>query len=257
MQEDTRQFSRGASILIVLFISIVVSFVVSFFSYFFIFPAIEKKYLYVRVPDIRNASLSEATKLLESLNLSYNVIEEQESETVPAGAVISQQPLPKTLVKKNTEILIVLSKGVKLIKVPDVIQKPLEEAKKILFESNLDISEVKEVETDTIEKGLVVSQEPQPGVEVKKGFKVNLVLSKGKPVLKPQPVQKVNVPDITNRSLIEAKKILESKGLRLGNVKKICDEDKEFDVIISQFPKAGSLVSVGSSVNVVYNTEEE
>ncbi|MCS7231386.1 MAG: PASTA domain-containing protein [Elusimicrobiota bacterium] len=215
MPEEVRQLPKGASILIVLFISLVVSFVVSFFSYFFIFPQIEKRYLYVRVPDIRKLPLSEATKLLQSLNLNYNVVEEKESEEIQAGCIISQQPLPKTLVKKYTEVLVVLSKGVELVKVPDVRQKSLEEAKRILVENGLDILEIKEAESDTLEKGFILSQEPQPGVEVKKGFKVNLVVSKGKLVRKSPSVEKVVVPDVTNRTLIEAKKILESKGLNM------------------------------------------
>ncbi|MEN3013028.1 MAG: PASTA domain-containing protein [Endomicrobiia bacterium] len=257
MPEEVRQLPKGASILVVIFISLVVSFAVSFFSYFFIFPGIEKKYLYVRVPDIRKLPLSEATKTLQSLELNYNIVEEQESE-IQAGCVISQQPPPKALVKKNTEILIVLSKGTQLIKIPDLKGKDLQEAKRILQENNLDISEIKEVESDVVEKGFVISQEPQAGIDVKKGFKVTLLVSKGKPLPKPpQILKKIEVPDITDKSLIEAKKILESKGLKLGNVKKVCDEDKDFDIVISQSPKAGSLVPAGSSVNVVYNTEEE
>ncbi|MCX7956448.1 MAG: PASTA domain-containing protein [Endomicrobia bacterium] len=262
MVEEIKQVPRGASILIVFFISVIISFVVSFFCYFYFFPILEKKYLYVRVPDIRGMALSEATKNLMSLGLQYNVVEEKESEEVPAGCIISQQPLPKTLVKKNTEVLVTISKGIALIKLPDVTLKNVEDAKKIILQQNLDIAEIKEVESETVEKGLVLNTEPVAGVDVKKGTKITLVISKGKKEVKQQlknepKVIKVVVPDIINKSLLDAKKILESKNLKLGNVKKVCDEDKDFDIIISQTPKPNSLVPAGSKVNVVYNTEIE
>jgi len=84
-------------------------------------------------------------------------------------------------------------------------------------------------------------------------------VSKGKPVVQQikKEVIKVVVPNIINKSLIEAKKLLEQSGLVLGNVKKICDEDKDFDIIISQLPKAGSIVPKGTKVSIVYNAESE
>jgi len=45
--------------------------------------------------------------------------------------------------------------------------------------------------------------------------------------------------------------------LVLGNIKKVCDEDKNFDIIISQSPKAGSTVPMGTKIDVVYNAESE
>ncbi|MCS7152131.1 MAG: PASTA domain-containing protein [Endomicrobia bacterium] len=249
---EYRQVSKGTSVLIVILVSVVISFVVSFLSYFFIFPQIELKYLYVRVPDVRGLSLNEASKKLKSSKLRYEIVEQVESDNTPVGCVIFQQPLPKTLVRKNTEVMLIVSKGVPVVKIPQVSLKPLDEVKKVILAADLEIGEIKEEFSDTVEKGLVLSTEPNEGVEVKKGTKINLVVSKGKAIVK-----KVVVPNIVNKSLLEAKKILESKGLKLGNVKKVCDEDKEFDIIISQSPQAGKLIEQGSKVDVIYNAESE
>ncbi len=254
MAEEIKQVPKGVSVLIVILISLIISFCVTFFSYFYLFPILEKN-TYVRVPDIRNLPLSEAARKLEPLGLRYEVLEEIPSSTVASGAIIEQYPVPKTVVKKNTEVIVVLSKGVPLVKIPELKGKTIEEAKKILSELGLVINEIKEIEKEDVDKGLVIETEPTVGIEVKKFSPINIIISKGKPPK--QEVKKVIVPNILGKSLIEAKKILESKGLKLGNIKKVCDEDKEFDIIISQTPSAGREVLYGSKVNVVYNTELE
>lgn len=259
VEENIKQMPKGVSVILVILISAVVSFLVCFFSYFYIFPSMEDKTLYVRVPDIRNLPISEATKKLEQQNLRIQVVEEVESDNVAVGCIVVQQPLPKTKVKKNTEVIVVLSKGTALVRVPDVKLKPVDEAKRVINEVGLCISEIREEESNTVEKGFVINTEPSEGVGVKKGSSIKLVVSKGKPVpeVTKKEVKKVQVPDITNKSLLEAKKILESQKLRLGNVKKICDEDKDFDVVVSQNPKPGVSVPEGSKVDIIYNTESE
>jgi serine/threonine-protein kinase len=257
-EENVKQVPKGVSVIIVILISLIISFLVSYFSHFYIFPKIEEK-TYVRVVDIRKLPVAEASKKLESIGLKYKIVEQVESDTIPAGYVILQQPLPKTLVKRGSEVLLVLSKGVPTVKVPDVKLKSVDEAKKILAEAGLTVGEIKEVDSEEVEKGKVVSTEPQNDVEVKKGTVVNINISKGKPVVqqRKKEVKKVVVPNIVNKSLIEAKKLLEQAGLVLGNIKKVCDEDKEFDIIISQSPKAGSTVPIRTKIDVVYNAESE
>ncbi len=252
MSEEIKQASRGLSVLIVILISIIVSFCVSFFTYFYIFPQVEKKYFLVRTPDVRNLSVSEAISIISKLDLKYDIIAEEESENIASGKIVSQTPLPKSLVRKNSIINLIVSRGISLVKIPNLKSKSLEEAKKILSEIGLQIGEVKEVYSSEVEKENVVDTEPPQAVEVKKNTKINILLSKGSPV-----VEKVKVPNIVGKTLIEAKKIVELQSLVIGNIKKVCDENKEFDIILSQTPKAGSLVSKGSKINIVINAEEQ
>jgi len=102
MQNNNYQVSKGLSILIVLLISLIVSFLVSYFSYFYVFPKIEKKYLYIRTPDVRSLSVPEAIEVLNKYGLFHDIIGEEEKEDVPPNVVILQYPLPKSLVKRNS-----------------------------------------------------------------------------------------------------------------------------------------------------------
>jgi len=132
MKNNNSQLSRGLSVLIVLFISLIVSFLVSYFSYFYVFPEIEKKYLYTRTPDVKKMPISDAIELLNRYSLKYDIIGEEEIDNLPSGYVVFQQPLPKSLIKKNSIVSLVISKESPLIKVPDLKSKTVEEAKKIL-----------------------------------------------------------------------------------------------------------------------------
>ncbi len=256
---QSQTVSKGLSIMIVILISLLISFIISFLGYFYIFPKIEKEHFTVKVPDVRFLTISEADTRLKSVGLNYNVVEEQESETVPTGKIISQFPLPKTKVKKGEEISIIVSKGIPMVVVPEIKLKLLQEAQKLIHNAGLVVGNVTEVETDEFPVGVVIDSNPKEKQQVNKGSVVDLTISKPKP--RPQPkkivVRKVTVPNIIGKSLVEAKKILESRGLILGEVKNVTDEDKEFDIILSQTPSSGATVPQGSKVNVTYNTESQ
>lgn len=67
----------------------------------------------VNVPDLRNQSESEARNALNSAGLAVGTVSEANSETVPAGAVISQSYSAGTKVEAGTAVDFVLSLGPK------------------------------------------------------------------------------------------------------------------------------------------------
>ena len=73
---------------------------------------------------------------------------------------------------------------------PDLTGKTTEEASRLLEESGLELDPVvKEEESDTVDDGAVVSQNPSAGSQVSKGTKVVITVSTGK--------AQVRVPTIT------------------------------------------------------------
>lgn len=253
-----RQVTKGLSVMIVLLISIIISSIVSFVGYFYIFPSIERKHFTTKVPDVRNLSVAEADNKLKSAGL-YVVIpekEKQESDTVDKGNVITQIPLPETTLRKGDEVILIVSKGMPMVNVPLIKTKLLEEAKSVITSEGLVVGNIHELESEDIPQGQVIDSNPQEKTSVKKGTRVDITVSKGKLQKKVDvQVKKVTVPSVIGKTLIEAKNILESKNLRLGDVKKIVDEDKEFDKILSQNPSAGKIVNQNTAVNVTYNEE--
>lgn len=66
------------------------------------------------------------------------------------------------------------------IKVPDVSNLTVEEAKAKLIDANLEVSDVQQVKSDTVEEGKVVETNPKAGSSVKEKSKVVLKVSAGK-----------------------------------------------------------------------------
>jgi serine/threonine protein kinase len=108
--------------------------------------------------------------------------------------------------------------------------------------------------SDTVDKGLVISQTPNVNTSYEKGGKIDLVISQGKEVVQ------VAVPDLKGKSLDDAKDILEDLKLELGEqtaVKvKAKGKDKhskdQDEIIFKQDSEPDTLVDIGTKINVSY-----
>lgn len=99
-----------------------------------------------------------------------------------AGTIIEQSiPAGEKIVPEDTIIEFTVSKGLEAIKLKDLTGYTEKAVNDYAEESGLFIEIASEHEYhETIEKGQVISQDPEPGTELHKGDKVTVVLSKGK-----------------------------------------------------------------------------
>lgn len=117
-----------------------------------------------------------------------------------------------------------------------------EEAEELATNSDLKVKKGDEVISDTVDKGLVVSQDPEPGEMIKTGSTVTLNISKGR--------GDGSVPNLEGKMEGDLKKYLEAAGFELGKVTTSAS-DKPAGTVLSQSPSAGSELEKGSSVDVV------
>ncbi len=135
----------------------------------------------VSVPDVTGKKAEDAKVTLEAAG--FTVVEEEEySEDVEEGEVISQNPAGNTQAAKGSVVTIKVSKGeeVKVSKVPNLKKKTVSEAEAALSEVNLELGNVKQEYHDSIPEGQVISQSIAEGTEVKEGTAVDITISKGK-----------------------------------------------------------------------------
>ncbi|MCR5687988.1 MAG: protein kinase [Lachnospiraceae bacterium] len=135
----------------------------------------------VTVPDVVGLTEAEAKVRLDEEGFSMQK-QLQESDSVEKGMVISQNPLGATTAAKGSPITVVISSGknVEQMTMPDFSGKTEEEARVVIEEEGLTIGTVAEEESDTIEKGKVISQAPAAGGMVDKGTAVDLKISLGR-----------------------------------------------------------------------------
>ena len=139
----------------------------------------------------------------------------------------------------------------KTVKIPDVLGMTEEEAAAELEKAGLEYTLGTPVISDEYEAGEVVSTDPDVGREVKKGYKVRLILSKG------SDSESVKTPNTVGKKLDEAKELLEKFDLKCGSVKYDEDSDLPDGTVISQDPEAGEEVETGTSVNLVVSRAAE
>ena len=139
----------------------------------------------------------------------------------------------------------------KTVKIPDVLGMTEEEAAAELEKAGLEYTLGTPVISDEYEAGEVVSTDPDVGREVKKGYKVRLILSKG------SDSESVKTPNTVGKKLDEAKELLEKFDLKCGSVKYDEDSDLPDGTVISQDPEAGEEVETGTSGNLVVSRAAE
>lgn len=135
----------------------------------------------ISAPDLYNITLDEAQRALDKLNLDIRVnIEDEYSNEVEKGKIISQQPMAGATLQKGDTVTLVLSQGPRKGTVPNVVGLTLGEAGNILKENKLSLGNIKYEYSDTFNNGIVIHQDPQSGSENNQEWgTVNVIVSKG------------------------------------------------------------------------------
>ncbi|HHV46189.1 MAG TPA: Stk1 family PASTA domain-containing Ser/Thr kinase [Tissierellia bacterium] len=134
------------------------------------------------------------------------------------------------------------------IRVPNLVGMDVEQAEEELKELGLNLEVSKEIYNNEYEKGLIIDQKPDARTEVKKGYTVEVVVSKGK--------EMTTVPNLINKDITEIEGLLRDANL----VEKVTYENSDTvpaNKIIDQDPEPFTEVEVGSVVRIVVSKGPE
>lgn len=154
----------------------------------------------------------------------------------------------------STFIVIFITPHKKEVYVPNLIGKNYTQALTILKERDLKFKLIFK-HSNTVTKNHIISQLPSPKERVRIGRCIELNISQG-PIL-------VEVPDITNLTLLKAESILakvnkgNTKGLKIGEVAYVYSPYVEKNIIIAHNPTCGRKVPKGSFVNILVSLGPE
>lgn len=139
----------------------------------------------MKMPDVSGLSESQMASVFESTGIIPN-IQYVYNAQVAKGMVISQDPMPETLINEDSTITIVIS--LSGVEIPDVVKKDEASARKLLLEEMLLPIIVYESST-SIPSGQVIKSQPEAKSIVKVGERVILTISSGTTNIKPQVVK--------------------------------------------------------------------
>ncbi len=142
----------------------------------------------VTVPDVTGLSRESAEARLRDAHLA-SAVDEQASDTVPKGDVISQSPGAGAKVQRDSTVTIVVSTGKEKVVVPDVVGMKEGRATSTLANAGLSPSREEREVTDPAQDGVVIDERPGAGTEVDKGREVVIVVGvlKQEDTLQPTP----------------------------------------------------------------------
>ncbi|HEY0129451.1 MAG TPA: PASTA domain-containing protein, partial [Rubrobacteraceae bacterium] len=197
------------------------------------------------VPDLQNAGSIEEAEQIAAEAGNFEVVEgTRQDSKQPEGAIISQTPAAGETLRERSRIYVIVS-GRQVAEVPDVGGQTSEEATQTLEEAGFEVEEETGESSESYE-GYVTGQDPRGGRNAEVGSTVTITVGGG-----PETVE---VPDLYNRTVEEARRALEAADLSLGRQTRETSSQVPAGQVISQNPTAGSNAESGSSVDVTVSS---
>jgi serine/threonine-protein kinase len=186
----------------------------------------------VAVPDLTGRPQPGAEAEIRGIGLESEV-RTSFSLTVARGTVIGQDPEPGSRIRQGSTVEIIVSRGENRIAMPDGVGRPLSDALVPLEDAGVDVT-VERRPSETVADGLVISQEPGPGVQLTGDDDAALVVSDG-------PTAR-EIPDLAGRQLAGASYTLGAAGLVVGEVVEVDAAGVPVGAVVGTDPPAGRTV---------------
>lgn len=199
---------------------------------------------FVRVPNVINKDIVEATKLVEAQGLYVQISGEYYHKDIPEGRIISQLPYPQSQVKEGRRIYFTVSKGRETLRMPSLWGMTLREARIKLMKSGLELADIDYAHTDSAKANVIFSQSIRSETPVSSGQKVNVTISLGPEIIY------VTMPELVGLPLETGEQKLMEAGLVLGMISTVKNETFMPNTIVEQLPRAGDSVATGTRINI-------
>jgi len=193
------------------------------------------------VPRVLGERLEQARATLENAGFTVGEVERAPHPTVPAGAVIWQDPPADVIATDATEVRLTVSSGPQRVPVPDVAGYDAEDARMLLESAGLRVGSTETTQAPT-PRNVAVNTRPPAGSTLSPGSEVVLVVSVG--------AATIRVPNLVGLTVDEARLALETAGLALGTVFSQTTSAVAPGEIFYQEPSGGNLSAPGTAVNV-------
>jgi eukaryotic-like serine/threonine-protein kinase len=194
----------------------------------------------IGLPDVNGKGSSEAVKILREKGFQPTT-QDQPSESVEKGRVISTDPAAGTEVQVGSPVTVFVSTGPKEVDVPEVTGETQADATATLAAAGLKVS-VSKREVGEPVAGTVISQTPGAGTQLKVGGQVTIVVA--------QALKKVAAPSVVGQSEAQGIATLTGAGFAAHAVSRTVTDPTKVGVVVQQSPEAGHKLAAGATVTI-------
>ncbi|CCI81935.1 Stk1 family PASTA domain-containing Ser/Thr kinase [Lactobacillus hominis] len=200
----------------------------------------------VNVPNVANLTESQAKDSILASGLKIGKVTRKNSSTVKKGYLIFSSPSAGSTVKNGDKINLIVSKGPKMVSVPDVSGMRYSSARNKLEKLGFSVERNDTYSTD-IPKNDVITQDVDPGQKLDPNkTTITLTVSKGARNSKPRQIK---LRDLTGYSIKGAQDYAHDNGLNLRITEQ--EDSAQKDTVIKQDPAPGSMVDRGSTLHLI------
>lgn len=195
---------------------------------------------FTRVPSLLGQTEQVAKKRLADAGLDAKVGHDF-SGTFERGTVMRTDPEPRSRIRGNGSVTLVISRGPEIVRVPDLTGESLADAKDALKKVGLAPGVITRSFDEETAQGEIIRSQPKAGTELRPDAGVALVVSKGRPV---------HMPDVTGQSEEEATASLEDAGLDVRIAAERVNSPEDAGSVAQQSAKEGSRLARGDTVTL-------
>ena len=184
---------------------------------------------FTTAPDLSSLSRAEAQQMAKKSGLTVD-FSEAYSETIGRGMVISTTPGPGAKVERGSTIQAALSQGPERYSMPVVVGLTRAAAEGTIEKAKLSVGKVVDGFSEKVAAGTVLRASESPGARLKKGTRIDLVVSVG-----PKPLVITNYQGTAYDSAVAA---LSAAGFRVVE-RSAYSKDVAKDLVLRQDPRSG------------------
>ena len=202
---------------------------------------------FTNVPSVLKMSRPDAEKKLERAGLDVKVVQDY-SDVVDKNKVISSKPGVGERIRSTGTVTIHVSQGPPRAEVPNVVGRPLTEARQKIADAGLRVGTVTRSFSSETPQNAVLSTTPGPDSVRRPDTPVNIVVSKG---------ERIDIPDLVGDDPADARSELRDAGFKVKIAERRAFSDEDKGTIATQSPGEGTQGAKGDTVTLTLSKGQQ
>jgi serine/threonine-protein kinase len=213
-------------------------------------PLITRHNTEFELQDITGYVTEDAEQVLDMADLKMEITAEEYHPDKKEGTILSQYPPAFTKVKSGRIVKVIVSSGQKMVTVPKLAGFSVRQAKLNIEAAGLELGDIVWTFADSLPEKVIVFSYPASGTEIPFGAPVNLMVNRG------SLANVVYMPQLVGLSLEEARAVLDEKGLRVGLITHVRDENYLPETVLEQSVEEATELEIEEEIDLIVSTTE-
>ena len=212
----------------------------TFFAFAGIATRVANRARQVTVPDFVGKPVADATNLAAGLDLQLRIDDTKRPDPkVPAGAVLGQDPVAGSTVRRQRSVRVWVSAGAHIARAPSLLGETQRAAEIRVAQEGLMIGTISEIRSALYPPDVVVAQDPPPSAET---AEIRLLVNRG------EDRATYVMPDLIGLNGDRAADVMRVRGFRVSITSQSAASAIPPGVVVRQTPAGGYQVHPGDAI---------